>query len=213
MQCTVCSFITHSPLSSTASGQVPQLTGSPRPRGGAHRASSSSIHWLKLTELVFLVLNSSRLFRSGFSISLPGGAGNRRFWLLRALRVHAKAPYNTSSLWRPPGPLNRPGRARTAAEGPGSVPSSPCRRLCGALGTLAFVPSSVRHPRTVVSVPSSVWRPQDARLCAVVCAAPSCRRFRAVVCAAPSGRSPPCRRLCGAPPQTAGRRPRRPTRS
>ena len=38
-------------------------------------------------------------------------ARNRRFWPLRALRAHTKAPYKTDSLWRTLRPLNRPGRA------------------------------------------------------------------------------------------------------
>jgi hypothetical protein len=40
-------------------------------------------------------------------------AGNRRFWLLSALRAHTKAPYKTTLLWETLRPHNRFGRART----------------------------------------------------------------------------------------------------
>jgi hypothetical protein len=47
-------------------------------------------------------------------VVLPGGAGNHRFWRLRAPHAHTKAPYKTDLLWeetlRAP---KRPGRAQT----------------------------------------------------------------------------------------------------
>jgi hypothetical protein len=40
-------------------------------------------------------------------------AGNRRFWLLSALRAHTKAPYKTDLHRKTLMALNRPGAART----------------------------------------------------------------------------------------------------
>jgi hypothetical protein len=40
-------------------------------------------------------------------------AGNRRYWLISALRSHTKAPYKIDSLREPLRPREHPGRART----------------------------------------------------------------------------------------------------
>jgi hypothetical protein len=47
------------------------------------------------------------------ALELPARAGNRRFWCLRALRAHTKAPYENDLPWRALRALNRPARART----------------------------------------------------------------------------------------------------
>jgi hypothetical protein len=43
----------------------------------------------------------------------PARAGNRRFWLLSALRAHTKMPYKIDLLWETLRALKHPGRART----------------------------------------------------------------------------------------------------
>ena len=53
-------------------------------------------------------------------LPLPGGAGNRRFWLLSALRAHTKAPYKTDFHRKMLRALNRPKAARTAPRGSAS---------------------------------------------------------------------------------------------
>ena len=56
------------------------------------------------------------MFGSQARRSATARAGNRRFWMLSALRTHTKAPYKTDSLWRTLMTLKCPGRARTVVE-------------------------------------------------------------------------------------------------
>ena len=55
----------------------------------------------------------------------PARAGNRRFWLLSALRTHTTAPYKSDLMWktlRPPKNSKRPRRVRTG-RWPGALPA------------------------------------------------------------------------------------------
>ena len=72
------------------------------------------------------------------STPLPGGAGNRRFGSLRALRAHTEAPYKTCLLWETLRAPKRPGRAgpdgtRSSASASSSQsPASRCARPAAA---------------------------------------------------------------------------------
>jgi hypothetical protein len=50
---------------------------------------------------------------SDWPLSSSARAGNRRFWLLSALRAHTKAPYKTDLLGKTLRAFSRPGRSRT----------------------------------------------------------------------------------------------------
>jgi hypothetical protein len=99
--------------------------------------------------------------------ALPGGAGNRRFVLLSALRAHTKPPYKLDLLVKTLRVLNRPGRARTVAQRKpaypvpqmaASRPLTPLTPFCSARQSVAFLPGGRPSQAPGLAPSGALWQ-------------------------------------------------------